>query len=254
MDKDLIKARLFLHAVLPQLEDVVAEDAEAKSIAAGWNRSIQLQVMGGPAARLMFENGTLKVHPNAMALPSLGLLFFSPAAVVKLFEEGKGTPIPWKGVWHLGLIKNFPKLTERMELYMKPTEAVLKDEKSYRLVVKLMMNTAIYAVKVLSETYPESIQIATHAPDCTGVVRALPDGPACHVIAKGGKLTVGKGEIPNPNLYMEFKDIDTAYGIFTGTVNAMAALGTGAVRIRGMTMLADVIIGIMNRIGLFLET
>ena len=50
-----VRARLYLHAVFPQLAEVCARDAEARALVADWRTSIEFRQLGGAAAPKGFD-------------------------------------------------------------------------------------------------------------------------------------------------------------------------------------------------------
>ena len=75
MNYELVKASLNLHAVLQNLEDLVAYDAEVATLAQNWDVAIQFTVLGGPAAFVEFKNGTCRVGPGSHSAPQVRLFF-----------------------------------------------------------------------------------------------------------------------------------------------------------------------------------
>ena len=49
---------IYLHAVLPLLEEIVQHDRQAQELVKGWKCSIMFHVSEGPAATLKFRDGT----------------------------------------------------------------------------------------------------------------------------------------------------------------------------------------------------
>ena len=125
MDYEFIKSRLHLYAVLQNIEDLVQYDDVAKKLIKDWNIIIKFSVRKAGSVYLIFENGKCTVRELSPKKPDIILFFTSPAHLNKMFE-GKANPIPLKGITKLGfLTKKFPKLTERLEYYLKPDDQKL---------------------------------------------------------------------------------------------------------------------------------
>lgn len=254
MDKEMVLSSIYLKAVLPLLEDVLEHDEEAKKLAGKWNCSIMFHVGGGgPAVTLKFKNGKCEAIRSAVSLPSVALFFPSSNALNRMFGGEKVVPIPWMGFWHIGILKDFDPLTKRIEYYMEPSEATLADEKKFKLIVELMLYAAINGAAQVAMNDPEAAEIMSHSPDGTLEVRIMPDGPAATLTKKGDQITVKKGRTDGPAMaYMELKDFKLAYDLFKGNVDAMAALGSCDVRIRGHIPFVDNVNFCLDKVGAYL--
>ncbi|MCX8124597.1 MAG: SCP2 sterol-binding domain-containing protein, partial [Spirochaetes bacterium] len=127
MDYDFIKSRLHLYAVLQNIEDLVQYDEKAKNLIKDWDVVIKFSVRNSGHVYLIFKNGTCTVSEKSDKKADIMLFFTSPAHLNKMFE-GKANPIPVKGITKIGfLTKEFPKLTERLEYFLKPDDHKLKD-------------------------------------------------------------------------------------------------------------------------------
>lgn len=254
MDKETVLSSIYLKAVLPLLEDILERDEEAKKIAGNWNCSIMFHVGGGgPAVTLKFKNGKCEAVRSAVTLPSVALYFPNANTLNRMFAGEKVVPIPWMGFWRLGVITKLDPLTKRIEHYMEASEETLKDEKSFKLIVELMLYAALNGAAQVAAGDEEAAEIMSHSPDGTLEVRILPDGPAATLTKKGNEYTVKKGRAEGPAMaYMELKDFELAYNLFKGNVDAMAALGSCDVRIRGHIPFVDNVNYCLDKVGAYL--
>ena len=247
-----ILARLHLHAVLPRLGDLVGLDREARAIAGDWSAKIQLSVFRGPAAHLAFDHGRVTHHRTGALPPSLGLSFHSCAALNTMFQGGKAVPIPWFGVWRIGLIKGFTALSARLDHLLKDPDLHRDDPVLFPLVVRLMAHTAFDGVSVLAEHDPHCAPMAGRIADGVAVMRIRDTDIAVSMTVRGGRFMPSMGEASNPNVILEFKDLDTAYELFQGRLEAMAALGSGDVKITGLIPMFDEMSAMMDVLGRYL--
>ena len=249
---DLIKAHLYLHAVLPQLEEVVRVDPAAQQVVAGWRSSIGLRVAGGPGLRLEVAAGRLHAVRRGRGLPSLGLLLLGPGAAVRMFEGGGAAPLPWIGAWRPRLIGGLRALSARLQYYLRSEREQLAADGTFPAAVAIRLGVLVYAIGVLAEAWEEGRRIAaTGAVDGVAAI-GIAAHPPLQISSERGRLQVARGAPRRANVSVEFADPDTAYAVLTGSLDLWTALGTGAVRLRGQLPLLDPILQLMSRVGRFL--
>ena len=249
---DLIKAHLYLHAVLPQLEEVVRLDAAAQAEVAGWRSSIGFRVAGGPGLRLEVADGRLRAVRRGNGLPSLGLLLLSPGAAVRMFEGGGATPLPWVGAWRPRLVSGLRILSGRLQYYLRSERELLEADGTFAAAVAIRLAVLVYAIAVLAETSDEGRRIAA-AGGAEGVASiGVAAHPPLQLSTVQGRLQVERGAPRRPNVTVEFADPDAAYGVLTSSLDLWTALGTGEVRLRGQLPLLEPILQLMSRVGAFL--
>ena len=256
MNREKILARLNLHAVLPLLEEVVAEDIEARELVRGWNAVIQFSVLGGPAAHLVFTNGRLEVKRGRYRWPTVAFTLTSAAALNKMFSgSGFAIPLVWKGFWHPVMLSRFMKLTKRLDAYMKADYGKgaagkgSNDADGFDLALKLFLYAAIFGIKEVGENDPDVSQVVAALPDGTAELRVLPDGPVAHISVRNGRFSPARGKAPGASVFMEFRDGRVAMELFQGRLDAMAAIGKCDIVLRGLIPLVDGLSAIMDRLG-----
>ena len=251
MTDSQIKAHLYLHAVLPQLEEVVRVDAAAQAVVAGWRSSIAMRVAGGPGVRLEVAAGRLRAVRRGRGLPSLGLLLASPAAAVRMFEAGGATPLPWMGGWRLRLVGGLRALSARLQYYLKADRELLEADGAFAEAVLIRLAVLVYAIAVLAECSPDGGGSSSGAGDgliSIGVAGANPLQLHC----AGGRIAASRDADRRANVTVEFADPAAAYGILSGSGDLWTAIGTGAVRLRGHLLLLDPILQLMSRVRNYL--
>lgn len=250
---DLITAHLHLHAVLQNLEDLVAYDPEMATLAKTWDVSIQFDVLNGPKCHIVFKNGQCRVRRDRMAGPSVRLFFLSPAHLNRMMD-GNGAPIPLKGFTRLPfLTKDFPKLTDRLEFYLKPTPERLADNAYLLMNTRLTMNTAAFAVRELAALDPVARLAAGHIRDGAVLLKVLPDGPAIHITFDRGYVIPAKGETAAPMACLFMRDLEVANAFLNGKLDIFSAIAAGAIDIRGQTPMLDALGLVLDRIPIYLK-
>ncbi|HDP79318.1 MAG TPA: hypothetical protein ENN21_00585 [Spirochaetes bacterium] len=253
MDYELIKAHLNLFAVIKNLEDLCACDSEMKEKIRDWDISIQFSVSGGPRACVIFKNGECSVVRGKCPSAKVLLYFTSPAHLNKMFD-GKANPIPLKGLTKLKfLTKDFPVLTEKLEYYLKPTDALLKNSDYLALNTRLTINTAAFATAELAEMDPVGIIAASHMRDGDLLIKVLPDGPSAHVNFEKGRARARKGDAARPMSAMLFKNLAVANAMLNQKVDAFTAVALGDVMLRGQIGMIDSLGLILDRIPVYLQ-
>jgi len=252
MSSDLIKANLNLYAVLQNLEDIVRYDPEINSLAKNWDVVIQFSVRGGPKAHIAFKDEVCRVVRGTYRGPDIKLFFTSPAHCNRMFDN-KGNPIPLKGFTKIGfLTKEFPKLTERLEYYLKPTDDLLKNKDYLEMNTRLTLNTALYAARELALLDPVGIARAAHIG--TGVVQLrIRNGPSAYINFKNGEIEVEKGDWEKPMALMEVKNLRIANDLFNGRVDSFAAVAAGDIVVKGKIMMVESLSVLFDRIPIYLS-
>ena len=253
MDYAFIKASLNLHAVLQNLEELVRYDPTSAELARPWRVAIQFIVRNGPTAYIQFKDGTCTVEAKRHPHPDVKLYFTSPDHLNRMMDNN-ANPIPLKGFTRLKfLTKEFPKVTDRLEYYLKPTDERLKSPEYLVLNTRMTLNTAAFAVRDLALYDPIGKLNAAHIPDGTIVMEILPDGPAVHIRFEDGRIEVEKASAKNPMALMQMRDMETASAFLNGRLDAFTAVAAGDIRIRGRIPMIDAMGTILDRIPHYLS-
>lgn len=248
-----VLARLHLSAVLQNLEEVVKYDAEAKAIAKDWNHTMQFSCPGDISSYIEFANGNAFVIPGKVAVPGVALWFPTAAMLNNMFiGKGFSLPVPWMGVRKISLLKGFTALSKRMEFYLKPSEETLANRAHFEFHVRCLLNTVVFGLKAVGENDPKVSDIVTSARDGIAEFR-VKDGPAAHVVIDKGRLFPKKGPANHPNMVMELKDFETAFGLFTGKLDAMALMGSCALTMSGFIPIGDKLNAALDRLSVYLK-
>ncbi len=250
MDRDGIRARLNLFAVLRNIEDLARLDPETAALIKDWDTSVQFSVRQGPTASLLFRGGKCWHEPGPCDDPRIKLFFTSAARLNNMFEgKGKGTPIPLKGFTRLGFMqREFPKLTDRLEYFLKPENGSATDEECLRINTILLLHTVAHAVKELALHDPLCQKVAARIPRGTLQLAALPDGPYATLTFSADGIAVDTRACEAPEATMTFQDWQTLHAMLSGEISAFEAVGTGAVVLRGLMPIIDNTGLIMDRV------
>jgi len=252
MEFDLVKANLNLYAVLKNLEDLCEFDNEMKKLISSWNISIQFIVRKGPAVFLNFGSGKCEVARGRMKNPSIVLFFLSPSHLNRMFD-GNANPIPLKGFTKLGFLsKEFPKLTDRLTFYLKPTDDLINDNEYFKMNTRLTLNTAAFALPEIAAGDPVGKKISSKFPDGTVVMKILPGFHSVNITFNAGAASAQKGEPENPMAVMEMKNLEVAGYFLNGRSDPFTAIASGDVTIRGLIPMLDNMSILLDRVQHYL--
>lgn len=253
MDEAYVKACLNLYAVLQNLEELVLYDAESASQSKDWHIAIQFSVRNGPAAHIFFDKGRCTVGRGTHPKPQVKLYFTSPDHLNRMME-GNANPIPLKGFTYLGFLsRDFSRLTDRLEAFLKPDEDRLADPDFLALNTRMTLYTAAYAARELSLYDEVGRLIAPSIPDGAISLSILPDGPAATLRFDRGNIDVDKSSADAPDALLQMDGMTTAHDFFNGRLDTFAAIADGRIRIRGRIPMIDAMGTILDRVPHYLS-
>lgn len=239
MSHQLIKAGINLYAVLKNLEDLIALDEESRNLIKDKNISIQFLVKNGPSAWVKFVSETCQVGQGKLKGANVKLWFKSPEHLNKMFD-GDANPIPLKGFTKLGfLTKDFPKITDKLEYYLKPEEVENPSEEYIAINTRFTLTVAAFALSEIAKYNKKAKITASHIPNGKIQLRVLPNDPAIYLTVKDGVISATKGTTENPDAIMEMKNMQTANDFLNGKSNPFLAIASGDVIIWGITSMLD---------------
>jgi len=250
---ELIKANLNLQAVLKNLEEVVEFDPESAALARTWEEAILFRVHHGPSGHLVFRDGRCTVGQGKPSRPSIVLFFLSPAHFNRMME-GKAKPIPLKGFSRLSfLTKDLPRLTNRLEYFLRPTPDLTKEQSYLELNTRLTLTTAAMAVSVLGALDPLARLAVAQVSRGLVNLKVLPRGPEVWVGFEGGRIEAGKGAKERPSARMEMKGYQAANDFLNGRLDPFTAVASGQVLVKGQLPLLESLSLILDRIPVYLS-
>ena len=253
MNNQEIKANLNLHAVLQNIEELTVLDREAADMVKNWDLSIRFAVRKGPRAFLNFSGGRCTYTEEPVRKPTISLYFLSHEHCNKMFDD-KAAPVILKGFTRIGfLLKDFPKLTKRLEYYLKPAEGLLSDKKFLEVNTRMTLNTAVFAARDLARGERDSIMNAEQIGLGTMMIKVLPGGPAVTIDFGKNAISVKKEETSQPRCALYFKNVKIANDFFNGRIDTYSAVACGDVAIRGLALMLDSMAMILNRIPKYLS-
>jgi hypothetical protein len=268
-----------MYGILGALEDLCRLSPEAGALA-GKARPVTVgfKVKNGPVMSLRFAGGSCTAQAGEGAWDIK--LPFSSCEKFNGLIHGTVTPIPSKGFTKIGfLTKNFTRLTEILESYLRPEAAALEDpaffETSTTVMFFLIARTVVQIGNhdrigrfTASNLNDGTVVLAVAGPPPGGPVSdggTAPPGvvPAACAGGKGWALAAAitiKDHVLSfsrtvPASYqalMEFSGLSLARQLFDGQVNAIACIGQGLITMRGNIGMLDNVNRILDRAALYL--
>lgn len=239
-----------MFAVLKDLEILCALDDEAKKLASPAKPvSISFNVAGGPRATLSFAGGQCAMREGLGGQIKLRLP--SPEAF-NLMVDGKKNPTPYGGFTRLKfLTSDFTKLTDLMQKYLRADTEALKDRAFFEKSTTMMFYLVANALSAIGSHDAAGKLSAARIPDGS-VSMEIDGGPCAEIAVRGGKMTTYNRKAENPRAYMIFADFDTARGLFDGTTEALSALASGKIVMKGYIPMIENLNKVLGRVGAYL--
>ena len=248
----MLETLLYLHAVLPTLEDLLKHSPEAKETLGDRKLTIRITVSGCSEVYLKFENR--QVHSlSKPEQPDICLHFPSPQQFIGLLKEKRPhfphvafpkRPCPQ----HLLIL---PVLLQCIEKQLLPP----KDVNSLMLHLRLLIGIAFRAVPFLANHELETKSLLQETPVGLLQFKVIHTDISGWIDWNGKTLTALTSHNPPPQLpdaIITFNDPWTAYHTFHETLDTQAAIGLHQLRIEGHLPLAEKMSMLLERISLYL--
>ncbi len=250
MKDEKVLAYCNLFGVLGAIPTLLELVPEAKDLIGNKRIAIGFSIKNGPCATLSFAEGRAQMK-EGLKHPSIKLWFSSPEKFNAMID-GKASPLPVSGFWHIGfLLGAFTKLTDLLSLYLRPTEEQLKDPVFFERSTVLMLHVIAGSVAEIGNHDKVGRFSASNMVD--GVIRlSIGDQYGVGVSVKEHRLTAIHTAPDIGFSEMQFDSLKTARDLFDGKINAVAAVGMGQVRIGGMISQVDNVNRILDRVSLYL--
>lgn len=250
-----IKARLFLHAVLPAFEDLCHLSEEAGELLGDRAFALCFQTTSGLKSYLRFQDRNCKVTKTSSRGSDIVIHFLTDDQLNREFENsGFRIPIPLRGASRLGDLRTFKALTALMEGYLRPDKSRLEDPAFKHAHVALQLGIALRAAVELIHHEPRSKRIMQNTPEGTAHFSIAEGNYSGWVSWRDGVVRTGRGA-PQQEAEVDitFKDAKTALLALGNTIDVFAALGLQDITVEGLVPLADALGYIFERIPLYIK-
>lgn len=250
MKDEKVLARCNLFGVFGAIPTLLSLDTAAAELVRNKKISLGFLIKDGPSATLSFEDGRAEMREGVEHCSIK--LYFSSCKKFNDMIDGKGSPLPISGFWHIGfLLDRFVKLTDILSAYLRPAPEKLEDAEFFRRSTVLMLHVIAGAVAEVGNYDKVGSFSASNMVD--GTVRvAIGEELGVGVDVKDHHLTALHDDPHIGFSEMRFADLRVARDLFDGRINAVAAVGEGKVRIGGMISQVDNLNRILDRVSIYL--
>ncbi|PIU62729.1 MAG: hypothetical protein COS84_10240 [Armatimonadetes bacterium CG07_land_8_20_14_0_80_40_9] len=253
MEEELMRANIYLYVILPLLEEVVKEDKKMAKMVRKWRCVVQFQVRDKEiSAHLVFSGGDLKVKRGTYPAPTITISFKDVENLNQTFSGKKSAMPKVKGIWHIFLLLKVLKLLNFLQILLPEKEVT--DPELRRLKVKMLLYAAVFALGELSKGDEYVKRTIQSSSDRIVQWRVKPEGPFAYAKMDKTGIEAFKG-IHDKGSYvsMELRDLDAAYDVLTGKVDALKAVGQRMIVFRGAVGYGEKVGALMKRVEEFLN-
>ena len=250
-------SRLYLHAVMPCLEALAANDPAARDIIGSTAAAIVFRISGGPAITIRLGNGTATCERGVATDAAVVLLFFGDRHLNAFFTGNAwAVPLPTWGGWRVALLALLTRLTDRLKVIMDGQPQVLATPEGRALHARLSLIAAGLGLAPLAMGDGPARAALAHTP--YGLASFTIGGAQDATVwfdHRAAACESGWGQPPRrPDVEISFVDSGVAYGALREEIDTIAAIGTGQIKVTGLVPLADGLNLAMERIGDYLQT
>lgn len=242
-----------MYGVLATLENLCEIDEEAKAICRDIKKPVSLcfDVNGGPCCTFHFSAEGCTMSEGSFGC-TCKMNFASPEKFNALIDDSK-PGVPVKGIAQVlaFLLGPFTKLTDRLTKLLMPSEEDLKNRSFFEESTILTFYTIAGAISALANSDSISMQSALYTVD-GDIQMGITDVCYATIRVSDHHFETIKEKPDTPRAIMEFKTIDLAYGLFTGTASTMAELCAGNIYMAGMISMVDNANRILDRVARYL--
>jgi hypothetical protein len=232
--RELLRARVFLRALVPLLALVVRDHPAMAKAFAKVQASVQIAVADSAlGARLQFDNGVLTVSAET-APADLEFTFKDVAALNAFFGGAFVLPSVSGALRHPVLLTRVARLFATLNM-LQPQDAPL-DANERALRVTLLLHLVTRALAQLQHGGHAGMNALTRgSPDRLYQWTVARQGIVTWLRMKDGKILTGDGPCSarEPFVHFVFPDVDAALAVLTTSGSQMDGVRGGAVEVIG---------------------
>jgi hypothetical protein len=234
--RERLRAHVFLVAVLPLLEIVVAERPDVRKLLRGLSGTVQFEARGADfASRLAFEGGSLRVSYGSPQPSTLHFVFRTLAAMNDFFAGKPKLPwiSPYLGLFHPVMVMRVARLLMALRILEPPgKDAALPPPEERALRVRLLLYLVTRALERLHQRgFGPMRELAEGSPDRVYQWTVLGTDIGAWLRMRAGRVKCGRGTFATrrPFVHFVFPDVDAAFSVLTATGSQMQGFRGGRV-------------------------
>lgn len=249
----MVRAWIYVSAILSLFENLVRYDAEAKKGIEGRRLVVQFEVKNGPVAHLDIAEGEITHESGPHPDPDVRLTFKTPERLNAMFAGENVRPGIRKGFRHLAfLLRDFQTLSDRLSYYMEGEGSTPSgDEENLRFLVEMRLKTVATGTVAVANHDAWLEEIAEATPVGSMHIRVMPDGPGVFLEKQDddrGWLGGMNGSGDYASTLVEFDNLEGARRlVYTeASLEEMASLGEA--RMTGNILIAEKVNELIHRL------
>jgi len=215
---------------------------------------LRVSAPGVAGTALAARNGRFRHYEGGGPLPSLTLRFFRPEHLTALFSGKKAPVIPLPGnPAFLNALKTFQAGTARLQQIM--SAAPEEGEALYTEKTRLLLAATVTGIRQVARGDLSVRAKFDHIARGT-IELFVEEEPslAWHLVKQQDDLLTFPGRpAVRGNAQLSFRTVAAAHDLLTGKLNAMAALGTSEVKIRGKLPMVQNLFPLLDRLGFYMS-
>jgi len=245
-------ARLHLQAVLPAFPELMKHSEAACQLMLKQRFRLRFSCRD-LSAELCFNRGRCRYRSHPRARPSIHLRYLTYPQLNRGFSGNAcSLPIPRLSPFHIPKLLTFSKLSAQLKAILESTRELSTAQKL--LHFRLALRIALAAATVLIDHEAFSNSLLGEAQDWAVRFRLEDTDLDLWIGRRKGCLTWRENFSAPAVAELHFSSIDMAHRSLQGTLDNMAAMNEGGLRLKGYLPVAERLSLVLERVPLYLQT
>lgn len=250
---EMVRAWIYLSAILSLFENLVRYDAEARKAIEGRRLVVQFEVRNGPVAHLDIAEDEITHEPGLHPDPDVRLTFKTPERLNGMFAGENVRPGIRKGFRHLFfLLRDFQTLSDRLSYYMEGEGSTPSgDEENLRFLVGMRLKAMAAGTAAVANHDAWLGEIAESTPVGSMHIRVLPDGPGVFLEKQEGDrgwIGGANGFGADASTLVEFDHLGGARRLVYAEAGLEEMVSLGEARMAGNILIAEKVNELIHRL------
>ncbi|NBB80126.1 MAG: hypothetical protein GVY36_11890 [Verrucomicrobia bacterium] len=246
-----LQARLHLFGVLPAFSDLLKHSERARATLKNQRFRLRIRSQSILSADLLFSEGRCRFLRNTSNSPTVTLRFVSHRQLNRQFSgRGFSFPVPTRGASNVQALKVFSQLSLQLQNALVTPES--GDAEHSQLHLRLTFGVALAAACELINHETFSTHLFANLPDWRVEFTIGHTDFRAWIGQTGGLAQWGRGAAKAPLAHLHFEDPKIAQKALGGKLDNLSAVTSGAIRVGGLTPLADRLSLVFERVPIYL--